>query len=135
MCVCVCVCVCVWVAQLCLTLCEPMDCSPPGSSVHGILQARILEWVAIHVSRGGFQPRDQTQFSGTASRFFTVWATRSASITCSNDYYQCNSTLRKEKVFFGQVTFFLWDKWQLSCLWNGRLRRWFLKFLICLICR
>ena len=41
------VCVCVLVAQLCLTLCDPMDCSPPGSSVHGILQARRLEWVII----------------------------------------------------------------------------------------
>ena len=43
-------------AQLCLTLCDPMDCSPPGSSVHGILQARILEWVAITFSRGSFHP-------------------------------------------------------------------------------
>ena len=43
---------CVLVAQSCPTLCDPMDCSPPGSSVHGILQARILEWVAISFSRG-----------------------------------------------------------------------------------
>ena len=50
-------CVC---AQFCLTLCNPKDCSPPGSSVHGILQARILEWVAISSSRGSFQPRDRT---------------------------------------------------------------------------
>ena len=50
--VCVCVCVCVLVAQSCLTLCDPMDYSPPGSSVHGILQARILEWIAIPFSRG-----------------------------------------------------------------------------------
>ena len=48
------------VAQLCLTLCDPMDRSPPGSSVHGILQARILEWVAIPSSRGSSQPRDRT---------------------------------------------------------------------------
>ena len=47
-----CVCVCVCVAQSCLTLCDSMDCSPPGSSVHGILQARILEWVATSFSRG-----------------------------------------------------------------------------------
>jgi len=48
MCVCVCVCVCTHlVAQLCPTLCDPMDCSPPSSSVHGILQAKILEWVAM----------------------------------------------------------------------------------------
>ena len=45
-------------AQSCLTLCDPMDCSPPGSSVYGILQARILEWVAIASSRGSSRPRD-----------------------------------------------------------------------------
>ena len=61
-----------------VTLCDPMDCSPPGSSVHGILQARILEWVAIPSSRGFSQPRDQTWVSYTASRFFTFWATREA---------------------------------------------------------
>ena len=49
--------------QSCLTLCNPMDCSQPGSSVHGILQARILEWVAMPSSRGYCQPRDQTQVS------------------------------------------------------------------------
>ena len=82
-CVCVCVCVCisnyssitvVWkkeggfvvlcvcakLLQLCPTLCDPVDCSPPGSSVHGILQARILEWVAVPSSRGSSWPRDQT---------------------------------------------------------------------------
>ena len=54
-----CVCVCVLVTQSCLTLCNSMDCSPPGFSVHGILQARILEWVAMPSSRGFSQPRDQ----------------------------------------------------------------------------
>ena len=49
---------CMIVAQSCLTLCNPMDCSPPGSSVHGILQARILEWAAISFSRGSSWPRD-----------------------------------------------------------------------------
>ena len=48
---CACVCVCVLVTQKCPNFCDPMDCSPPGSSVHGILQARILEWVAISFSR------------------------------------------------------------------------------------
>ena len=62
----------VLVAQLCSILCNPMGCSPPGSSVHGILQARILEWVAIPSSRGSSQPRDQTQVSCTAGEFFTV---------------------------------------------------------------
>ena len=46
------------VAQSCPTLCDPMDCSPPGSSIHGILQVRILEWVAISFSRGPSRPRD-----------------------------------------------------------------------------
>ena len=50
--------VCVLVSQSCPTLCNPMDCSLPGSSIHGILQARILEWIAISFSRGSSQPRD-----------------------------------------------------------------------------
>ena len=66
-CVCVCVCVCVSVHALSrsvyLTLCNPMDYSPPYSSVRGILQARILEWVAISTSRGSFQPRNRTLVS------------------------------------------------------------------------
>ena len=64
------------VTQCCLALCDPMDCSPPGSFVHGILQARLLEWVSIPFSRGSSQPRDQTRVSYTAHRFFSVWATR-----------------------------------------------------------
>ena len=59
------------VAQSCLTLCDPMDCSPPGSSIHGILQARILEWVAISFSRGSSRPRDQTQVSRIAADALT----------------------------------------------------------------
>ena len=55
-------------------LCDPMDCSPPGSSVHGILQVKILEWVAIPSSRGSSQPRDQTLVSRIAGWFFTIWA-------------------------------------------------------------
>ena len=68
----------VLVAQLCLTTWDPMDWSPQGSSVHGILQARILEWVAIPFSKGSSQPRVWTQVSHIAGRFFTVWATREA---------------------------------------------------------
>ena len=63
-------------AQSYLTLCDPTDCSPPGSSVHGILQARIQERVAIPFSRGSSPPRDQTQVSCIAGRFFTIRATR-----------------------------------------------------------
>ena len=51
------------VLQSCLTLCDPMDSSPPGSSVPGILQARILEWIVLPFSRGSSQPRDRTQVS------------------------------------------------------------------------
>ena len=54
---------------------DPMDCCLPDSSVHGILQVRILEWVAIPFSRGSSQPRDRTWVSCTAGRFFTIWAT------------------------------------------------------------
>ena len=78
----VCVYVCVLVAQSCLTLCKSMDCSPPGSSVYGILQARILEWVAIPFSRGSSWTRDQTWVSCIAGRFFTIWATREARNMC-----------------------------------------------------
>ena len=59
-------------AQLYPTLCYPMDYSLPGSSVHGILQARILEWAAIPFSKGSSWPRDRTQVYCTASRFFTI---------------------------------------------------------------
>ena len=70
------------VAKLCSTLNDPMDCSLPGSSVHGILQVRILEWVAIPFSRGSSWPRNQTQVSCIAGRFFTNWATREAAKIC-----------------------------------------------------
>ena len=66
----------VLVAQLCPTLCNPMDCSLPGPSVHGILQARILEWVAISFSRGSYRSRDWTRVSCIGGRFFTAWVTR-----------------------------------------------------------
>ena len=60
------------VTQSCPTLCDPTDRSPPGFSVHGTLQARILEWVAFPFSRGPSQPRDRTLVSCLAGRFFTV---------------------------------------------------------------
>ena len=66
------------VAQLCPILCNPMDCSLPGSSVHGLFQARVLESVAISFSRGSSQPRDWTWVSHIAGRRFTIWATREA---------------------------------------------------------
>ena len=67
--------------QSCRTLCDPKDCSPPGSSVHGILQARILEWVVMPSSRVSSWPRDRTCVSCSScitGRFFYHWATRNA---------------------------------------------------------
>ena len=55
--------------------CDPMDCGPPGSSVYGILQARILEWVVIPFSRGSSQPKDWTLVSCIAGRFYIIWTT------------------------------------------------------------
>ena len=60
------------------TFCNPMDCSPPSSSVHGIVRARILEWVATSFSRGSSWSRDWTQVSWIAGGFYNVWATREA---------------------------------------------------------
>ena len=69
-------CVRVCVCYSCLTLCDPMDCSPPGSSFYGILQAWILEWVAMPFSRGSSPLRDWTYVSCIAGGFLTIWATR-----------------------------------------------------------
>ena len=62
----------------CLTLCNSIECNPPGSSAHGILQARILAWVAIPFSRESSQPRNQSRVSCTSGKFFTIWTTREA---------------------------------------------------------
>ena len=72
--------ICHWseVTQSCPTLCDPMDCSPPGFYIHGGFQARVLEWVAISFSRGPSWPRDQTRVSCIAGRRFTIWATGEA---------------------------------------------------------
>ena len=64
------------VAQSCLTLCDPMDCSLSGFSVHGISQARVLEWIAISFFRGSSWPRDWTKVSHIVGRCFTILATR-----------------------------------------------------------
>ena len=66
------------VTQSCPTLCDPMNCSLPGSFALGILQARILEWVAVLFSRVSSQPSNQTQLSCIEGEFFTIWATREA---------------------------------------------------------
>ena len=66
------------VAQSCPTLCDPIGCSLSGSSVHGIFQARVLEWIVISFSKGSSRPRNRTRVSPIAGRRFTVWATREA---------------------------------------------------------
>ena len=69
---------CCLVTKLCLTLCDPVDCSPPCSSAHAISQARILEWVAIAFSRGSSQPRHQTHISCIGRWILYHWATSDA---------------------------------------------------------
>ena len=84
--------------QSCLTLCNPLDCSPQGSSVHGIFQARIVEWVAISFSRESSQPRNQarvTCVSCIASGFFTHWAIREAHSVTGTDLIVRPFTLSK----------------------------------------
>ena len=122
-CVCVCVCVCahVLVAHSCPDICDPLDCSPPGSSVHGIFQARILEWVAIPFSRGSSQPRDWTQVSCMSGRFFTIWATRETQ-QCRASYFDVlvdHVHFLFEKCFFSyfaNFSFMLFAFLMLSCI-------------------
>ena len=84
---------CAKLLQSCLTVCDPIDYSPPSSSAHGVLQARILEWVAISSSRGSSQPRDQTHVSYvscTGRFFFTTSTTWEAPI----EYLLCQLQIR-----------------------------------------
>ena len=100
-------CVCVR-AQLCLTLCYPIYCSPPGSSVHRIFQAKILEQVAMLSSRGSSQHRDQTRISCVScitGGFFTYWATGEAPVTTV--------------LLFHLLVFWLWAMWDLRPLTRG----------------
>ena len=77
------------VTQSCPTLSDPMDCSPPGSSAHGIFWARVLEWVAFPFSRGSSQPRDQTQVSCIAGEFFTSGATWETHAAAAKSLQSC----------------------------------------------
>ena len=105
------------VIQSCLTLCDPVD-----STVHGILQARILEWVTFPFSRGSSQPRDQTQVSHIAGGFFSSWATgKPKQNYCSKRVYDLDMGLetthisRKTKynnpiMYFLQCYLNMWEK-------------------------
>ena len=87
---------CMLVAQSCLPPCDPMDYRPPVSSVHGILYARIMEWVAISFSRGSSWPSDRTRVSCIAGRFFTIWA-----LWCR--YYLCPLSFKMRKLMLRQI--------------------------------
>ena len=98
----------VLVAQSCPTLCNPTDCSPPGSSVHGILQARILEGVAISFSKGSSWTRDWTQISCTAGRFFTVWAIREALYCQASEHWKSKRVPEKHLLLLYWLCQSLW---------------------------
>ena len=93
------------VIQLCPTLCDPMD-----YAVHEILQARILDWVAFPFSRGSSQPRDGTQVSCIAGRFFTSWATREA------QEYWWKKIYKKYKLIILLFDSFYWEIVMLGAL-------------------
>ena len=99
-------CVCL-VTQSCLTLCDPLNCSLPGFSVHGILQTRIMEWVAMPSSRGSSHPRHRTQVSCIAGRFFYRLSHQGSSISTESE-----SNLRRGR----WQTAFLFTHWQ--CYWQ-----------------
>ena len=83
------------VTQSCPTLCDPVNCSLPGSSVHGIFQAIALEWVGISLSSGSSRPRDRTQVSRIVDRCFTVWAIRQVFNFMNTFGEQCTLTKAK----------------------------------------
>ena len=119
LCVCVCLCrpPCVFsplrpsctVAQSCLTLCDPMDCNPLGSSIHGVFQSRMLEWIAISSSRGSFWPSDPTCISGVfcIDRWilyhWATWEALSLPIVTKN-YSFCRKHLYKNPSYFPDET-------------------------------
>ena len=93
--------------QSCLTLCNPMDCSPPGSSVHGTLQARILEWIAMPSSRGCSQPKDQTQ----VSLHLPHWQVSSVPLAAPE----------KTSLVAQMIKNAMWETWVLSLGWEDPL--------------
>ena len=110
----------VLVTQSCPTLCDSVDCSPPGSSACGILQARILEWVVISFSRGSSQLKDWTWVSHTAGRFFILWVTRDIPI-------QSKKLKKKKRIKVESVSARKWNRcgtWDPSlqcynaCVWT-----------------
>ena len=119
------------VAQLCPTLCDPVDCSLPGSSVHGIFQAIVLEWVAISFSRGSSQPRTRTQVSCIVDRCFTIWATREAiflkKLISINEWKKKNVNIHS--INYSLSFSFTYETLLCSFRW-----KWYLLRIICVYC-
>ena len=110
-----------WKCSSCLTLCDSLHCSPPGSSIHGTLQARIPEWVATPFFRGYSQPRDQTQVSRIAGKFFTIWAPRTMWDKPYKAFTSLPNTQPALKYQLSQSLKLLRSHWLklLCCHWKG----------------
>ena len=108
------------VTQSCPTLCDPMDYSLPGSSIHGILQARVLEWVAFSFSRRSSRPRDWSWISHIVGRCFDIWATREAPSKRSHTFRR-GHTLFSGGWGGGQVLPLPFQTWEFSrhYTWNA----------------
>ena len=118
---------CVLITQLRPTLCGPMDYSPPGSSVHGILQARTLERVAISSFRGFPWPRYWTQVSCIAGTFFTVWLTREALVYNTSHTNNILKSNKQTKIFlflsyFEKDSSYITTASRLASVWEDFLR-------------
>ena len=131
-CVCVCVCVCVRacacsVTQSCLTLCNPLDCNPPGSSAHGIFQARILEWVASSYSGGSSWPRDRSCIFGVFWMGRCVPSTAPSGKHLLCDYYRFfprdfhEACMKYLKIITLLNWYGFWNLLFYFCLWHFRL--------------
>ena len=100
-----------FVAQSCPTLCDPVFCGWPGSSVCGILQARILEWVAIPFCTRSSWPRAQTCFSCIEGRFFTIWTTREIPQISKQDPKSLSCCCQVIKQSFDKASNNTWNTW------------------------
>ena len=121
-----------------LTLCDPMDCSPPGSSVQGILQARILERVAMPSSRESTRPRNQTHISCVsciAGEFFTHWATYFWIIKHKQGWCSRWQGQERRQILSGRVSADVMPTLSLNCPWFFLLKspfRWALSWWTCI---
>ena len=96
---------------MCLTLCNPMDCSPPGTSLHGILRARVLKWAAISFSRGSSRPRDPTCVSSIVGRCFYCLSHQGSPILNKNEHTQNRASTPVTGRWAGQIIA-AWVRWQ-----------------------